>query len=126
MTQERRKNGATMAQPKGSEGRLAPLRHSPGLKARGNGENERRSLPPRGQNGAENGAGMAQGTAHDPIIRELQAMLEARSAVGLAKYGTTLAGNPGDLRYWLQHALEETLDHAGYLLRAIREIEARP
>lgn len=62
----------------------------------------------------------------DPIIRELQAMLEARSAVGLAKYGTTLAGNPGDLRYWLQHALEETLDHAGYLLRAIREIEARP
>lgn len=46
-----------------------------------------------------------------------------RQAKGVAKYGTTVADNPLELKEWLQHAYEETLDKAVYLKRAIREIE---
>ncbi|MBX6382096.1 MAG: hypothetical protein IRZ07_03845 [Microbispora sp.] len=70
MMGERRKNGAEMAQIGAAEGRLAPLRHSPGRKAGGNGGLERRSLPPRGENGAGNGAEMAQGMAQPaPLLQ---------------------------------------------------------
>jgi len=34
----------------------------------------------------------------------------------------TVADNPLELREWLQHAYEETLDKAVYLKRAIDEI----
>lgn len=47
-----------------------------------------------------------------------------RQALGVAKYGTTVADNPLTLRAWLQHALEESLDMAIYLKRAIAEIDA--
>ena len=46
-----------------------------------------------------------------------------RQKMGLAKYGTTVADNPLSLREWLQHALEESLDQAVYLRRAIAEID---
>lgn len=46
-----------------------------------------------------------------------------RQAHGIAKYGQTVADNPLSLREWLQHALEETLDLAIYLKRAIVEID---
>lgn len=46
-----------------------------------------------------------------------------RQQAGLAKYGTTVEGNPLMLREWLQHAYEETLDQAVYLRRAIEELE---
>lgn len=46
-----------------------------------------------------------------------------RQQKGLAKYGTTVADNPLSLREWLQHALEEALDQAVYLRRAIAEID---
>lgn len=49
----------------------------------------------------------------------------ARQALGIAKYGQTVADNPLSLRQWLQHALEECLDQAVYLRRAIAEIDAR-
>lgn len=46
-----------------------------------------------------------------------------RQQKGLAKYGTTVADNQLSLREWLQHALEESLDQAIYLRRAIAEID---
>ena len=46
-----------------------------------------------------------------------------RQALGVAKYGTTVADNPLSLKQWLQHAYEETLDKAVYLKRAIAELE---
>jgi len=49
--------------------------------------------------------------------------IAARQAVGIAKYGTTVADNPLALRDWLQHAYEETLDKAVYLKRAIAEMD---
>ena len=51
--------------------------------------------------------------------------IAARQAKGVAKYGTTVAENPLTLREWLQHALEECLDQAVYLRRAIAEIDAQ-
>lgn len=45
-----------------------------------------------------------------------------RQALGIAKYGTTVADNPLTLKQWLQHAYEETLDKAVYLRRAIEEL----
>jgi hypothetical protein len=50
----------------------------------------------------------------------------ARSQTGVAKYGTTLARTDLNLRDWLQHAYEETLDQANYLKRAIMEIDNGP
>ena len=49
--------------------------------------------------------------------------IAARQARGIAKYGTTVADNPLDLRAWLQHQYEELLDAAVYCRRAIAEID---
>ena len=46
-----------------------------------------------------------------------------RQELGMNKYGTSVADNPLTLREWLQHALEEALDQAVYLRRAIAEID---
>ena len=48
-----------------------------------------------------------------------------RQQFGLNKYGTSVADNPLELRDWLQHAYEESLDLPIYLKRAIDEIEFR-
>lgn len=52
-------------------------------------------------------------------------LIAKRQALGLQKYGKTLADNPLDLRAWLMHMLEELLDGAAYCLRAIEEIDKR-
>ncbi|WNO48674.1 hypothetical protein [Achromobacter phage nyashin_LB6] len=59
----------------------------------------------------------------DAVIEANVNMLRSRSDVGMSKYGQSVADNPADLRAWLQHALEETLDNANYLMRAIMEID---
>ena len=46
-----------------------------------------------------------------------------RQQVGIAKYGTTVAGNPLTHAQWLQHAYEECLDMAVYLKRAMAELQ---
>ena len=51
------------------------------------------------------------------------ALIAERQKLGIAKYGTTVAENPLTLRQWLQHALEESLDQAIYLQRAIEELD---
>lgn len=53
----------------------------------------------------------------------LQEMIYLRQRAGIAKYGTTLAGNPLSHRQWLVHALEESLDLSAYLLRTIEELD---
>lgn len=59
----------------------------------------------------------------DLITAAVRKDLLDRSTLGIKKYGTTLDRNSGDLRYWLNHAYEEALDHAQYLKRAIMEID---
>ena len=48
-----------------------------------------------------------------------------RQELGIAKYGTTVAQNPLELRAWLQHQYEELLDAAVYCRRAIAEIDVK-
>ena len=64
---------------------------------------------------------------HDPTGIEAQVCedIARRQALGIAKYGQTVAENPLKLREWLQHAYEETLDNAVYLRRAIDEIDKK-
>lgn len=50
-------------------------------------------------------------------------LIAKRQAMGIAKYGTTVANNPLALREWLQHQLEELLDAAIYVQRAIEELD---
>ena len=59
----------------------------------------------------------------DPAVEMNVVLLRARSAVGLKKYGVTMADSKLPLRAWLVHALEESLDHANYLQRAMLEID---
>lgn len=51
--------------------------------------------------------------------------IRKRQQVGIAKYGTTLAKNPLELREWLEHQYQELLDAALYCKRAIQEIDAQ-
>ena len=53
------------------------------------------------------------------------ALIEERQPLGIAKYGTTVADNPLALKAWLQHQLEELLDAAIYVQRAIDELEEK-
>ena len=59
----------------------------------------------------------------DKVVEAVRKDLLDRSTVGIAKYGTTLDQNKGDLRYWLQHQYEELLDAANYCKRAIMELD---
>lgn len=52
-------------------------------------------------------------------------MIASRQQLGIKKYGQTVEQNPLTHRQWLQHALEEALDMAVYLQRAIEEIDAK-
>lgn len=66
---------------------------------------------------------IAKMRAEDEVINAVCCDLINRSILGVTKYGTTLGGNKGDLRYWLNHAYQECLDQANYLKRAIMEID---
>ncbi|MCY8517917.1 hypothetical protein [Bacillus atrophaeus] len=59
----------------------------------------------------------------NPIISAVISKLNAQQEKGLAKYGQPVQVNAYDLRGWLQHALEETLDHAVYLEAAIQTLD---
>ena len=60
--------------------------------------------------------------ARDPIVEDVVALLRRRSALGQAKYSTTL--DSLSLRAALQHRLEELLDDANYTMAAIRRLDA--
>ncbi|MGF3022667.1 hypothetical protein ACQVP2_07545 [Methylobacterium aquaticum] len=59
----------------------------------------------------------------DTVVEAVRADLLSRSQIGIKKYGVTLDRTDVDLRGWLQHAYEETLDQANYLKRAILELD---
>ena len=48
-----------------------------------------------------------------------------RQAVGIAKYGCTVATNPLSEREWMVHAYQEALDLAIYLKRLIQEQDSK-
>ena len=64
-----------------------------------------------------------------PQVSGIEAMVCARITerqdFGFNKYGVTVADNPLSLLEWLQHALDECLDQAVYIRRAMEEIKAK-
>ena len=70
---------------------------------------------------------MKSDTHSDPAATGTEAAvcrdIAERQAMGIQKYGVTVADNSLALREWLQHAYEESLDMAVYLRRAIDEID---
>ncbi len=61
----------------------------------------------------------------DSIVKAVRKDLKDRSEVGINKYGVTLDRNDLELKDWLQHAYEESLDKCLYLKRAIKELNKK-
>jgi len=59
----------------------------------------------------------------DTNVEAIRAELLSRSEVGIEKYGVTTDRSDLTLIDWLQHALEESLDHAVYLQAAITKLK---
>lgn len=65
----------------------------------------------------------ADGDVATGIELEVVRDIARRQALGVAKYGTTVADNPLTQRQWAQHLYEELLDAAVYTKRMIAELE---
>ena len=59
----------------------------------------------------------------DKVVEAVREDLLIRSQIGINKYKVTLERTDLNLKDWLQHTYEETLDSANYLKRAIMELE---
>ncbi|MEH7653333.1 hypothetical protein [Bacillus safensis] len=60
---------------------------------------------------------------NNPIITKVIEKLHRQQEKGLQKYGAYVKTSSYDLKGWLQHGLEETLDLATYLETAIQLLE---
>lgn len=59
----------------------------------------------------------------DPIVNAVIAKLTSRSALGLTKYGVTMADSPETTLAFARHAQEEALDFANYLEVIIQRLQ---
>jgi hypothetical protein len=59
----------------------------------------------------------------DPTIERVLNRFKERSAVGFAKYTSSMNDNPGDLKYWLKNIQEELMDGVAYIERTLQELE---
>lgn len=59
----------------------------------------------------------------DRAVEQVRALLLRRSQIGLKKYGVSTNRTDLTLVDWLRHALEEALDLAVYLQRALADAE---
>ena len=67
---------------------------------------------------------MAEGTTHKADVEaSVCADILNRQKLGVAKYGKTVSQNPLELKQWLQHAYEESLDTCVYLKRILFDFE---
>ena len=53
----------------------------------------------------------------DSVVYRIAQLLKSRSETGIRKYGTTLDRTDLEVKQWIDHAIEEALDHALYLQR---------
>jgi hypothetical protein len=58
----------------------------------------------------------------DTIVYKVAALLRARSERGIRKYGTTMDRTDLEVKEWIDHAIEESLDHALYLMKLKEEL----
>jgi hypothetical protein len=59
----------------------------------------------------------------DTIVFKIAQMLRSRSETGIRKYGTTLDRTDLEVKQWIDHAIEESLDHALYLMKIKDELK---
>jgi hypothetical protein len=57
------------------------------------------------------------------VSERIKARIDASTQKGIGKYGQTLDRTDLTLRDWLDHALQECLDQAKYLQKAIDELD---
>jgi hypothetical protein len=57
------------------------------------------------------------------VSERIKARIDASTQKGIDKYGATLDRTDLSLRDWLEHSLEECLDQAKYLQKAIDELD---
>lgn len=59
----------------------------------------------------------------DPIVERVVNKFDARSKVGIDKYGTTLDENKATLVEWLNHLQEELMDATLYIQKLKSELD---
>jgi hypothetical protein len=59
----------------------------------------------------------------DTVVYRIAHLLRSRSETGIRKYGTTLDRTDLEVKQWIDHAIEEALDHALYLQRLKDELK---
>ena len=67
---------------------------------------------------------MADATVKDSIVASVIEKFKSRSAVGIAKYGTTLDRTDLGILDWIQHAQEELMDGILYLEKLKKSLNA--
>jgi hypothetical protein len=58
----------------------------------------------------------------DTVVYRIAHLLRSRSETGIRKYGTTLDRTDLEVKQWIDHAIEEALDHALYLMKIKDEL----
>ena len=61
----------------------------------------------------------------DTIVFKVAALLRSRSDTGIRTYGTTLDRTDLSVKQWIDHAIEESLDHALYLMKLKDELNIK-
>jgi hypothetical protein len=61
----------------------------------------------------------------DTVVYRIAHLLRSRSETGIRKYGTTLDRTDLEVKQWIDHAIEESLDHALYLMKLKDELDAK-
>ena len=59
----------------------------------------------------------------DTVVYRIASLLRSRSETGIRKYGTTLDRTDIEVKQWIDHAIEESLDHALYLMKLKDELK---
>ena len=59
----------------------------------------------------------------DTVVYRIAHLLRSRSETGIRKYGTTMDRTDLGVKQWIDHAIEEALDHALYLQRLKDELK---
>ena len=59
----------------------------------------------------------------DTVVYRIASLLRSRSETGIRKYGTTMDRTDLEVKQWIDHAIEESLDHALYLMKLKDELK---
>jgi hypothetical protein len=61
----------------------------------------------------------------DTVVYRIAHLLRSRSETGIRKYGTTMDRTDLEVKQWIDHAIEESLDHALYLMKLKDELNTK-